>query len=103
MKIKLKDGKEIELTEEVIQKVADLIIKSGDLEKPDYPYVGYVPDKKNRVVLFNSKNNGIIISNDNYYYFYHKSSSWDEKSCFKPFSGTITYRNGKPVKTEVNE
>jgi hypothetical protein len=100
MKIKLKDGKEIELTEEVIQKVADLIIDSGDLEKPDYPYVGVIGDE---AVLFTSKYKGIPL------YMRYPSDGWDTLEItdgwiieeFIPLTGCIHYKNGKPVKTEV--
>lgn len=101
MKIKLKDGKELELTEEVIQKVADLIIDSGDLEKPDYPMATINRDN-DTIMLQTEYGQGLCIySNYIGKHFGDFSYHLMENRWRRPFTGCIHYKNGKPVKTEV--
>ncbi len=90
-----------------IDKVAEAVLSrekedACEATEPEieYPYVGIAQDQLSRVVFFNSTKTGMIISNDNLYRFGHESDKWAEKYCFKPFNGTITYKAGKPVKTE---
>jgi hypothetical protein len=102
MRIKLKDGKELDLTEEVIQKVADLIIDSGDL-KPNYPYVGIT--KYGSVIYMEKEDATHKIScrntdtKDRFWYKYNAAWPYCE---IKPFTGSIHYVDGKPVKTVIN-
>jgi hypothetical protein len=97
MKIKLKDGKELDLTEEVIQKVADLIIDSGDL-KPDYPYVGIT--KYGSVLYIEEEGITHKIScrnTDTQDHFGRKYHTGWPAGEIKPFTGSIHYVDGKPV------
>ena len=100
MKIELKDGKTIELTEEVIQKVADLIVESGDLEKPDYPYVGMSQSGDIRMMTQSNFGMNMVCDEGGY-----KMGQFTDvySGTHTPFTGTITYKNGKPVKTRVEK
>ena len=96
MRIKLKDGKELDLTEEVIQKVADLIIDSGDL-KPDYPYVGVAYNTHSIVCFYGADSSqNLTIKSES-----KLNNGWLE-DMFKPFTGSIHYVDGKPVKTVID-
>lgn len=98
MKIKLND-KEYEVTQDVLQEVADEIMECGVLEeeKPDYPYVGI--DRASIVLFYgqgHERTRTIITDEEEL----KNKDGWLE-NYFKPFTGTITYKNGKPVLTEV--
>lgn len=65
--------------------------------KSEYPYVGF---HEERIVLFEKESVGVIIADSSGSWdLGSKSKSWVKD--FVPFTGTITYKNGKPVKTEV--
>jgi len=68
------------------------------IDEPEYPYVGF---HEERIVLFEKESVGVIIADSSGCWdLGNKSKSWSKG--FTPFSGTITYKNGKPVKTEVD-
>lgn len=104
MKVKSTNGTEIELTEKVLIELADIMIERGVLkeEKPKYPYVGVHVDG-DITVLFTRKDMGVRVSGS-----YKPEeiglfrNDWIEV-LFKPVTGTITYKNGKPIVTEVSK
>jgi hypothetical protein len=54
------------------------------------------------VVLFTKENSGICIGNPEFGGGCDINDYWDE-AVFTPLSGTITYKNGQPVRTEREE
>ncbi len=94
-----------------IDKVAEAVMKVQDKDAVceatehviEYPYVGVTKYKTAVLITHHSDskndNNGTTI-NDESWYFGDKEGYWDD---LKPFNGTITYKNGKPVKTEESK
>lgn len=98
------------VAEAVMEKQNDNVMTAAmaaDIKAPEpvieYPYVGIT--KTGSIVLFTSEKEneltGIRLSGDEgpCTKIGVVDCSWN-KEAFKPFNGTITYKDGKPVKTE---
>lgn len=81
--------------EELENQVAKLKAEIERDEKPDYPYVGVADD--GLVSFFRGPKDATHIHIGETGAFFGLESKGIAEHHFKPFTGTIEYKNGKPV------
>lgn len=98
-----KEMTKLERIKELENELAALKAQVEEEERVEYPYIG---EADGQVVIFTAKKTGNNINgvgNDfGDYAEYSSGVEWAEED-FKKFTGTITYKNGKPVETKEDK